>query len=165
MVGSAIGGAAGAAFDYNEAEPEFRSHWELTHHKAGSHETWEEASSAYRYGWESHDRPEYQNRSWDEVHPHLQKGWTGTRQWSEYEPLVREAWDRRSSRQAGSQSQITDPAAERRCEPRPARVDTFHTTSGPGSQCPGPDRPTSLLDAPVDLRLNSAIRSSTIPAL
>ncbi len=119
VVGSAIGGAAGSALDYNSAEPEFRNEWERVHHKAGSTATWEDASSAYRYGWESHDRTEYQGRTWDEVHPHLQQGWTGQGNWTEYEPLVRSAWDRR---------------AERPWAPRvgPRRAETLRTP-GPGT--------------------------------
>lgn len=96
VVGSAVGGAVGVALDYRSVEPAFRDEWERGPYKAST--SWDEASSAYQYGWENYDRPEYTGRSWGDVRGQLQKGWTGKTRWSEYEPMVRSAWDRRAGR-------------------------------------------------------------------
>jgi hypothetical protein len=105
-VGASIGNvsdaAAGAAIDpenelhhaYEAHEPAFRREFESS--PAATSLAWEEASRAYRYGWESHDRPEYRGKSWGQVCSDLKKGWTGGK-WSDYEFLVRSAWEHRAS--------------------------------------------------------------------
>jgi hypothetical protein len=79
---------------YEWHERAFRSAFESSA-KSDSHE-WEEASRAYRYGWECHDRPEYRGKAWCQVISDLQKGWIGG-DWSDFEFLVRSAWERRAS--------------------------------------------------------------------
>jgi len=110
VVGSAVGGGAAAMMDYDSAEPEFRHEWERGPYKAST--SWDDASSAYRYGWESYDRPEYRGRSWDDVHTHLKGGWSGKANWSEYEPMIRSAWDRRAGHLIESEGEAVVPVVE-----------------------------------------------------
>lgn len=103
VAGSAIGGALGAVMDdrdYKAVEPEFRHEWERGPYKDST--TWDQASGAYQYGWDRCARPEYQGRSWDDARADLQKDWTGSGSWSEWEPMARTAWERRSSRSSAA---------------------------------------------------------------
>ena len=98
VAGAAIGAAVGAMFDdreYAEVQPEFRHEWERGPYKESA--AWDQASSAYQHGWDNGHRPEYRGRSWDEVRPELETSWAGAGSWSDWEPLARRAWERRSS--------------------------------------------------------------------
>lgn len=94
-IGAVTGSAAGAAIDYESHEPEFRREYETSSTKKSP--KWEEISPAYRYGWETYDRPEYKGKAWSQVNTDLQNGWAGGGRWSDYEPHVKRAWERRAS--------------------------------------------------------------------
>jgi uncharacterized protein (TIGR02271 family) len=110
VVGAAAGGLTGSAFDYNEAEPEFRSQWESSAHH--DKVTWDQASPAYRYGYESYNKPEYQGRSWDEVRTDLKSHWRNKGHFDDLEPLVRTAWERRAQTQIAAGGEAVVPVVE-----------------------------------------------------
>jgi len=66
---------------------------------------------AYRYGWESHERPEYHGKTWKQVSSDLKKGWTGG-EWSDYEPHVKAAWERRASHKVEAGGEAVVPVVE-----------------------------------------------------
>ena len=77
----------------------FRNEWQSSPYR--DRYTWDQVAPAYQYGWEAASRPEYANRSWDQLRPELQRNWRYQGAWNDYEPMVRNAWERRqtSSRQ------------------------------------------------------------------
>ena len=109
-VGALAGSAAGGAIDYASHEPELRRDYESSS-KKGSHK-WEEVSPAYRYGWETYDKPEYRGKSWGEVSTHLQKGWTGGGKYGDYEPYIKNAWDRRAGHDLRAGGEAVVPVVE-----------------------------------------------------
>ncbi len=96
-VGGTLGTVAGAMIAEEAAtdwhEPVFHAHHESFIPQGGH--PWEQAKPAYRYGWESHERHEIHGKTWDEALPELEKGWKGPGSFSEYEPYIREGWERR----------------------------------------------------------------------
>jgi len=100
VVGTLGGAAGGYAGTYDTHEPAFREH----HASGPARHPFEQASPAYRYGWESHGRQEYQGQSYDQARSDLHKGWAGQGDYSEFEPYVKDAWERRAAHasQAGS---------------------------------------------------------------
>ena len=109
-IGAVTGAAAGGAIDYEAHEPELRRDYESRAAK-GSH-AWGEISPAYRYGWESYERPEYRDKSWSQVSSGLKKGWTGGGQYADYEPHIRNAWERRASLATGAGGETVVPVVE-----------------------------------------------------
>jgi len=109
-IGAITGSAAGAAIDYEAHEPEFRSEFESSP-LAASHK-WDDVAPAYRYGWEHYDRPEYSGKSWSQVHTDLKKGWTGGGKWSDFEPHVKSAWERRAAFKGQSSGEAVVPVVE-----------------------------------------------------
>lgn len=97
-LGGMIGSVSGGALAYGDVEPEFRRAYESSPTSARGSQQWDDLSPAYRYGWEAHDRPEYQGKAWSQVNSDLEKGWTGEGQWTDFEPHVRSAWERRAIR-------------------------------------------------------------------
>ena len=109
-IGAVAGSATGGAIDYEAHEPEFRREYESSASKS-SHK-WEEISPAYKYGWESYDRPEYRGKSWSEVGPTIKKGWSGGGKWADYEPHVKNAWERRASSHLEAGGETVVPVVE-----------------------------------------------------
>jgi len=100
-IGMAIGGTLGTVggallaqeVGSNWHEPAFRAHHESFLPQGGY--PWEHARPAYRYGWDAHDKAEFQGKSWSEAVPELTKGWQGPGTFAEYEPYIKEGWERR----------------------------------------------------------------------
>lgn len=109
-IGAVAGSAAGGAVDYEAHEPELRKSFESSSAKGSR--SWEQVSPAYRYGWESHDRPEYKGKAWSQVHSDLKKGWTGEGKWSDHEPHIKNAWERRATHHAQSGGEAVVPVVE-----------------------------------------------------
>jgi len=100
-VGMAVGGTLGTlggamlakeiSSDWHE--PAFQAHHESFTPQGGH--PWEHARPAYRFGWDAHDRPETEGKSWSEVRPELEQAWQGPGSFTEYEPYIKEGWERR----------------------------------------------------------------------
>jgi len=155
VAGAAAGGLTGAAFDYNEAEPEFRNDFENSTYRETT--TWDQASPAYRYGWESYNRPEYQGRAYDEVRTDLSKGWTGQGRYEDYEPMIRTAWDRRAQRTLDTGGQAVVPVVEeelavgkRKVEKGGVRVETRVTETPVQEQVNLREEKVTVERRPVD---------------
>jgi len=122
VAGTAAGGFTGAAFDYNEAEPEFRRDWESRSDR--DQRSWEDVSPTYRYGFESAARPEYQGRSYDEARTELRKGWTGKSKFEADEPLIRTAWETRAGRALDAGREAVVPVVEEEMKVGKRKVET-----------------------------------------
>lgn len=110
VAGAAAGGAAGAALDYDEVEPEFRSHYESGPNKSIS--TWEEVAPAYRYGFENAGSETYRGKSFDDVKADLKKGWRHKGRFDDVEPMVRTGWERHARARLDSGGEAVIPVVE-----------------------------------------------------
>ncbi len=88
-IGGTVGAAGGSANDYAEAEGDFRQHYNSSAYR--DRYTWDQASPAYRYGWDNYN----QGQTWDQARTNLQQNWRGQGAWNDYEPMVREGYERR----------------------------------------------------------------------
>jgi uncharacterized protein YcfJ len=96
-VGGTLGTIAGAVMAHEAAtdwhEPAFHESHESFRPQGGH--PWEQAKPAYRYGWDAHDQREIGGKTWDEALPELKLGWPGPGTFAEYEPYIKEGWERR----------------------------------------------------------------------
>jgi len=88
------GGTQNFHAKWEDAMPNYRTHWQSNYGSAGGR--WEDYEPRYRYGWEMWNRPEYQGRQWHEVESDFRTGWErdyrGT-PWDQAKDAVRHGWE------------------------------------------------------------------------